>query len=74
VCLQISTTKYNESDKRFDGDLHVSRDETGRYIYSLELRDDPELERLEAKPEILFKVHPEVRKVSRGRKPTTRRR
>lgn len=73
VILQISSTKYASSDAQFDGDVHVSTDGQGRYVYSLELNDDPELTTIEEKDKLVFKVHPEVKKMP-ARKPAHRRR
>lgn len=60
VVLQISSNAYDKN--KYDGDLIVSKDKTGRYLYSLELNEDPEAN-LEDKKEIIFKVAKPVREV-----------
>lgn len=60
VVLQISSNVYGKN--KYDGDLIVSKDKTGRYLYSLELNEDPEAN-LEDKKEIIFKVAKPVREV-----------
>lgn len=56
VVLQISTNNYQTSNARFDGNLVISEDKTGRQLYSLELNDDPELN-LATKDAITFRVN-----------------
>lgn len=56
VVLQISSNNYQTSNARFDGNLVISEDKTGRQLYSLELNDDPELN-LATKDAITFRVN-----------------
>jgi hypothetical protein len=55
VLLHISTTAYNASDARYDGNLVITEPAPGKRNFSLELYDDPEYH-LEGKDQILFKV------------------
>ncbi len=54
VLLGISTTAYNKSDKKFDGDIVTEETNTGAMSYTLELNTDPA--ELGEKEEVLFKV------------------
>jgi hypothetical protein len=55
VLLQISANKYNQSSEKYDGDMVVYTEPNGKRTFSLELKDDPDLE-MTHKDEIAFKV------------------
>jgi hypothetical protein len=54
VFLKLSSSKYNNSDDRYDGDLVVSGTEGGPMTYSLELNDVPKA--LHQQESVRFKV------------------
>lgn len=55
LVLGISTSKYNNSDAAYDGQMDVLTHENGK-TFSLQLNSDPE--DLESKKSITFKVNP----------------
>lgn len=56
VLLGLSTKAYNNSDDKYDGALHVKKQDDDSKLFSLELHSDPN--DLEAKKEVTFKVNP----------------
>lgn len=58
VILGFSTKTYNNSDGKFDGQIHVQRNPvTGQKIASMELKGDVS-DKLENQQPIVFKVNP----------------
>lgn len=54
--LKLSDRQYNNSDARYDGDLVISKTESGDESWSFELNAFPE--DLSSKKELMFKVRP----------------
>jgi len=54
VLLGLSSSTYNNSDEKFDGDIVKKTTEEGDLIYTLELNKDPR--DLSENDEVLFKV------------------
>lgn len=58
VILGFSSKTYNNSDNKFDGEIHVQQNPvTGQKIASMELKKDVS-DKLESQKEIVFKVNP----------------
>lgn len=54
ILLGISSARYHNSDNRFDGVMRVEEGETGKDVYNLELKDEPD--NLSRMRELTFKV------------------
>lgn len=58
VCLQLSSTAYNKSDDKYDGDVVFEEGIGGKQVVQLELNEDPNglPTRIEDRGELRFKV------------------
>lgn len=54
VLLGLSSASYNASDKKYDGQMNIHEDGSGRMLFELDVSKDPEV--LGQKDEVAFKV------------------
>lgn len=60
VILGISTKAYNKSNARYDGTVNIYETDHDTILYSLDLNDD--VQSIDDKTEVVFRVNPQYRK------------